>query len=206
MSRGVQSVGEHVRYRQLLSIDLAPLLIVRLTSNLKASKSHTLTRATLQPATQSSSFVTGSCNGSTPGPPWYTALNRMDSSFTVQLLRPSGFAVQLCSSHKAAPLPFLTLHHCGQMLFLGVRFFFLKLSFWVQDICCEDFLYLVSCLGVVRKTGWMLQTSAEGCLHSFRWWTGTLEVLHFCFRKITLVVVIFSASVLHSLKIKPPLV
>ena len=27
-SRGVQSVGEHVRYRQLLSIDLAPLLIV----------------------------------------------------------------------------------------------------------------------------------------------------------------------------------
>ena len=33
---------------------------------------------------------------------------------------------------------------------------------------------------------------------------GTSEGLNFCFRKISLVAVIFSASVAHSLKIKTP--
>lgn len=168
--------------------------------SLKANKSHSLTMTTLQLATQNSSIVTGSWNTGTPGPLCSKALNWTDSGITAERLCTSCFEVELCSSNDGGS--FSIIPHYGQMLFPWSEIF-LKASFCILAVCHEDLLYLFPHLPSQkdRLDVGRLQQKVVGILIDN---VGTSEGLNFCFRKISLVAVIFSASVAHSLKVKTP--
>ena len=140
----------------------------RLTSTLKVNKSHTLTMATLQLATQSSSIVASSSNASAPGPPRYTPQNWMHFCITVQRLCPSCFEMQLHSSHEAVPPPFPTLHHCGQMVLSWSKIFFQRLLFESKIFTLKTFSTYSHARDQLGGQAWCMQTAAEGCLHSYR--------------------------------------
>ena len=91
-----RSTGKCVRCRPLFSNTGTPIPHwFRLTSNLKANKSHTLTMSTLQLATQSSITVPRSWNGSAPGPLSYSVPNWMDSGTTISSCFEGWYAVPM---------------------------------------------------------------------------------------------------------------